>query len=166
MEEKKRENGGWKTIYRVYSHFDKDADCRDLFFSQSRTFSWDIDTLTENDKSMYSLYISKQNMKKSNNTFKKRGMGNAKRPSHWKREKSNHNKYSGKWVRKQDRVYYNTNDNYIKIIAQKNIKPEVQKDMCSICYETKSVKELFIDCKGKRVGGFFKKIVIKLFVLL
>ena len=100
--------------------FNRDDDCQDLFkYCDKFRWKWGcIDTpdiLTENDKSMYSLYISKQNMKKSNNTFKKRGMGNATRPSHWKREKNNHNKFSGKWIRKQDKVYYNTNDNYIQL---------------------------------------------------
>lgn len=137
--------------------FSRDDDCRDLFFCKSRTYQYDIDILTENDKSMYSLYISKQHMKKSNNTFKKRGMGNMKRPSRWKREKDNHNKYSGKWIRTHDKVYYNTNHNYIKTVAKKTIKPVLQKDMCSICCETKSIKELFtVNCKGKKISSFKK----------
>tara|TARA_B100001063_G_scaffold111533_1_gene104115 strand:- start:174 stop:1193 length:1020 start_codon:yes stop_codon:yes gene_type:complete len=142
--------------------FSRDDDCQDLFKYCSR-YKWRCeyfnvpDILSENDKSMYSLYISKQDMKKSNNTFRKRGMGNAKRPSRWKREKDNHNKYSGKWVRKHDKVYYNTNDNYIKTFTRKAPKEEVQKDMCSICCETKSTKELFtVHCKGKRIGSFKK----------
>jgi len=128
--------------------FDRDDDCPRDFYLQ--------DTLTENDKSMYSLYISKQHMKKSNSTFRKQGMGNLTRPSHWrKRQKENRNKYT-RYARKQDKVYY-TNDNYIQTTAKKNIKPEVQKDMCSICCETKSIKELFtVHCKGKRIDPFKK----------
>lgn len=114
--------------------------------------------MTEKDKSMVSLYISKQHMKKSNNTFRKRGMGNMTKPSHWrKRQKENRNKYT-RYARKQDKVYYN-NDNYIKMVAQKtvNVKPEVQKDLCSICCETKPIKELFtVYCKQKNIG-YFKK---------
>jgi hypothetical protein len=122
--------------------FPLDTDCQDLFFWHSNSRDLDIlpDILSENDKSMYSLYISKQHMKKSNNTFRKRGMGNAKRQSHWNWKKYN----------------YNTNDNYIKTV-KKTIKPKVQKDMCSICCETKSTKELFtVHCKGKRIDSFKK----------
>jgi len=138
--------------------FPRDTDCQDLFFWHSNSRDLDIlpDILSENDKSMYSLYISKQYMKKSNNTFRKRGMGNLTRPSHWrKRQKENRNKYT-RYTRKQDKVYYN-NDNYIKTVARKAPKPEVQKDICSICCETKSIKELFtVHCKAKKIGSFKK----------
>jgi hypothetical protein len=141
--------------------FSRDDDCQDLFKFCIRYrchLGWFHvpDILSGNDKSMYSLYISKQNMKKSNNTFRKRGMGNAKRPSYWrKRQKDNRNKYT-RYARKQDKVYYN-NDNYIKTVAQKTIKPEIQNDMCSICCETKSVNQLFtVNCKGKKIGSFKK----------
>ena len=113
------------------------------------------DTLTENDKSMYSLYISKQHMKKSNNTFRKQGMVNAKRSIN--RKKHNYNKYN-KCSRTHDKVYYNKHDqHFIQTTVKKNIKPEVKMDICSICCETKSIKELFIvHCKGKRIGSFKK----------
>tara|TARA_Y100000816_G_C26099278_1_gene582279 strand:- start:945 stop:1952 length:1008 start_codon:yes stop_codon:yes gene_type:complete len=130
-------------------------DSQYLFVYPSK-YQYEPDSLSENDKSMYSLYISKQHMKKSNSTFRKRGMGNMTRPSHWrKRQKENRNKYT-RYARKHDKVYYNI-DNYIKTIAKNSTKQKVDTGMCSICCETKSIKELFtVHCKGKRIGSFKK----------
>jgi len=127
--------------------FDRDDDCPRDFYLQ--------DTLTENDKSMYTLYISKQYMKKSNNTFRKKKMGNFTRLIN--RKKHNYNKYN-KCSRTHDKVYYNKyKKHFIQTTVKKIIKSDVKMDMCSICCETKSIKELFtVHCKGKRIGCFKK----------
>ena len=75
-----------------------------------------------------------------------------------KKKKKNYNKFNKDLCRPNDKVYYSEHkERFVQPKNKKTITPEVEKDMCSICCENKSVKELFtVHCKGKRVGSFKK----------
>lgn len=110
--------------------------------------------LNENDKSMYSLYISKQNIKKSNNTFRKRGMGYLTKPN--RRKKQNANKFNKKCKLHHKSYYKKHKKKCIKSII-KRTKKIVEKDICSICCENIAINQLFtICCKKKGVSSLKK----------
>jgi len=111
--------------------------------------------LTENEKSMFTFYISKQLVKQSNATFKKN--------SSWKwrkkiKTKKNYNKYSRN-VNRNNKVYYSDHKK-MKIKPKSNdVNIEEKKAICSICYEKKNIISLFaISCKNKGIGKFKKNV--------
>ena len=108
--------------------------------------------LTENEKSMITFYISKQLVKQSNATFKKKWSWRSGRKT-----TKNYNKYS-RDVNRNHKVYYNDHKK-MKIKPKSNYVNVEEKSVCSICCEKKNILSLFaISCKNKRIDKFKKNV--------
>ena len=133
---------------KVYHKFDLNHDASTHDFSNK---------LTQEEKSGLTFYMSKQYMKQSNATFKKKQLTNRAWDKPLFVRKNNSNKFT-RYTKKTHKVYYaKHNKKEIKPVDKKNYEKKKIKYQCSICCEKEIVSNLFtVYCRRKGIGSFNK----------
>ncbi len=113
--------------------------------------------LTQKDKGSIEFYMSKQNVKQSNATFRKGVTITRAWNKPLFKTKKNCNKYT-RFTKKSHKVYFNDHKKkQVRPLCEKQITKEELKHECSICCEQEVVSKLFtVCCRRKGIGSFNK----------